>query len=101
MKRRDFIRNTSAAAAPLLLNGIPLFASPATGNRMFDFLAQTAYGCGKVLVIIQQNGGNDGLNTIIPLDKYQNLVNARSNILMPRLLFCHSPEPSPQVCIPQ
>lgn len=51
---------------------------------MFDFLAQTAYGCGKVLVIVQQNGGNDGLNTIIPLDKYQNLVNARSNILMPQ-----------------
>lgn len=40
--------------------------------------------CGKVLVIIQQNGGNDGLNTVLPIDKYTNLQNVRSNILVPR-----------------
>jgi uncharacterized protein (DUF1501 family) len=34
------------------------------------------------LVIIQQNGGNDGLNTVFPLDKWSNLTNARTNILM-------------------
>jgi uncharacterized protein (DUF1501 family) len=28
------------------------------------------------------NGGNDGLNTVFPLDKWTNLNNARSNILM-------------------
>ncbi len=37
----------------------------------------------KILVIIQMNGGNDGLNTIIPLDKYDILGNVRSNILIP------------------
>ncbi|MDQ6609698.1 MAG: DUF1501 domain-containing protein [Bacteroidota bacterium] len=84
MKRRDFLRNTTAASAPLLLNGFPLFASPSTGSSLLDFLARSSQSCGKVLVIIQQNGGNDGLNTIIPLDKYQNLVNARSNILVPQ-----------------
>lgn len=84
MKRRDFIKNTTAASAPLILNGLPLFASPSTGSSLFDALAQSSQSCGKVLVIIQQNGGNDGLNTIIPLDKYQNLVNARSNILVPQ-----------------
>jgi uncharacterized protein (DUF1501 family) len=84
MKRRDFLKKTTAASAPLLLNGIPLFASPSSGNSLFDVLAQSAQNCGKVLVIIQQNGGNDGLNMIIPVDKYTNLQNARSNILVPQ-----------------
>jgi len=83
MKRRDFLKRTSAMSAPLLLNGIPLLASPHTGNSLFDYLAQTTYGCGKILVIIQQNGGNDGLNTVIPIDKYTNLNNVRGNIIVP------------------
>jgi len=37
----------------------------------------------RIFVLIQQNGGNDGLNMIIPIDQYQNLSNARSNILIP------------------
>src|SRR4051812_45169795 len=84
MKRRDFIKKTSLAGAPIIFNGFPVFASPSTGNKLFDFLAQTTYGCGRILVIIQQNGGNDGLNTVIALDKYANLTNARSNILIPQ-----------------
>ena len=83
MKRRDFLKISSAASAPLFINGIPVFASPSTGNSLFDYLAQSSQSCGKVLVIIQQNGGNDGLNTIIPIDKYTNLQAARSNILVP------------------
>jgi uncharacterized protein (DUF1501 family) len=71
-------------APPLIFNGFPLFATASTGNSLFDFLAQTTYGCGRILVIIQQNGGNDGLNTVIPLDKYTNLMNARSNIILPQ-----------------
>ncbi len=67
MKRRDFIKKTSAASAPLLLNGLPLFASESTGNRLFDMMGESLINCGKVLVIVQQNGGNDGLNMIIPV----------------------------------
>ncbi len=84
MKRRDFLKNTTAATAPLLLSGLPVLASAHTGNAFFDALAFSSQTCGKVLVIIQQNGGNDGLNTVIPLDKYAHLTNARSNILIPQ-----------------
>jgi uncharacterized protein (DUF1501 family) len=84
MKRRNFIKNASIATTPIFFNGFPLFATASTGNSLFDFLAQTTYGCGRILVIIQQNGGNDGLNTIVPLDKYSNLMNARSNIILPQ-----------------
>ena len=38
----------------------------------------------NVLVLIQLNGGNDGLNTIIPLDKYDILANVRSNVIIPQ-----------------
>lgn len=38
---------------------------------------------GRVMVLIQLAGGNDGLNTIIPLDQYSALSVARSNILIP------------------
>ncbi|GAB4332639.1 MAG: hypothetical protein OHK0038_08420 [Flammeovirgaceae bacterium] len=37
----------------------------------------------RILVLIQLNGGNDGLNTIIPIDQYANLSKARKNILIP------------------
>ncbi|MEO6068992.1 MAG: DUF1501 domain-containing protein [Chitinophagaceae bacterium] len=84
MKRRSFLKNTAIASAPIFMNGFPVLASTATGNSLFDILAKTAYGCGKILVIIQQNGGNDGLNTIIALDKYSQLSNARGNLILPQ-----------------
>lgn len=83
MDRRKFIRNAALCTTPLLLKGMPLFASGTTGNPFFDALARTTNACGKILVIIQLNGGNDGLNMVIPLDKYTELNNARSGIMIP------------------
>ncbi len=38
----------------------------------------------KVLVLIDLAGGNDGLNTFIPLDAYDNLANARPAVIIPQ-----------------
>lgn len=38
----------------------------------------------RVLVMIRLNGGNDGLNTVIPLDQYDNLMIQRPDILIPQ-----------------
>src|SRR5690606_27957596 len=35
------------------------------------------------LVLIQLNGGNDGLNMVIPLDQYSGLTSVRGNLVLP------------------
>jgi uncharacterized protein (DUF1501 family) len=82
MKRRDFIKTTAAASVPLLFSGVPVMASSQIENTSLEKMAVAAANCGRILVIVQQNGGNDGLNTVFALDKWTNLENARSNILM-------------------
>lgn len=83
MKRRTFIKASGLAGTPLLINGFNVTAAAHLNDEAINTLLAGTLGCGKVLVIIQQNGGNDGLNTIIPVDKYSILSNARSNILIP------------------
>lgn len=82
MKRRNFLKTSALLSAPLLLKGIPVMASNSLENEALEILARTTAGCGKIIVIIQQNGGNDGLNTVLPLDEWSSLYNARTNILM-------------------
>ncbi|MFT4061045.1 MAG: DUF1501 domain-containing protein [Edaphocola sp.] len=83
MDRRNFLRNSALASVPLLLKGIPVFAGSGLSNPFLNALARPTNTCDKILVIIQLNGGNDGLNTVIPLDKYTQLSAARSNLLVP------------------
>lgn len=81
MKRRSFLKNTaSAATLPLLLGGFNLQALGRDNLLNAMMLGETDH----VLVLIQLNGGNDGLNTLLPLDQYANLSTARSNILIPQ-----------------
>ena len=46
-------------------------------------LAQGGNPNGRVLVLVQMVGGNDGLNTLIPLDQYDKLTNHRGSIIIP------------------
>jgi len=80
MKRRTFLQTaaTSSAVLPIMMNGIQLRALP-----RLSWLNTVEEDSDRVLVLIQLNGGNDGLNTVLPLDQYDNLANARENILIP------------------
>jgi uncharacterized protein (DUF1501 family) len=82
MKRRKFLKSSAILSAPLLFNKIPVMASSQLESSNLEIMATAAAKCGKILVIIQMNGGNDGLNTVFPKDKWSELSNARSNILM-------------------
>ena len=70
---------TSFSALPLVLKGQNLYA---LGRNLF-LESLTSLHPDRILVLVQLNGGNDGLNTLIPLDQYSNLTKARSNILIP------------------
>lgn len=82
MKRRDFLKNT---ASLVVLPGISnlLLAGNNDPRPWFTALAN-AGATERVLVLIQLKGGNDGLNTIVPLDQYDAYSNARKEVAIPR-----------------
>jgi uncharacterized protein (DUF1501 family) len=79
MKRRNFVKNVSLAsvAAPFVLKDINF---QAIEKKLFNYSKSAE---DRVFVIIRLNGGNDGLNTVIPLDQYDNLMIQRPNIVVP------------------
>jgi uncharacterized protein (DUF1501 family) len=84
MNRRKFLGNTALFSVPLMLQGVSVFAGNGLSSPFLQSLADIASSCGKVLVIIQLNGGNDGLNMVIPIDRYAQLSTARPDILIPQ-----------------
>jgi uncharacterized protein (DUF1501 family) len=83
MKRRNFLRTagTTAALTPLVYNGFSI--NPLSSNSVFSQIAASATINGRVMVFIELAGGNDGINTLIPLDQYASLANHRSHLLIP------------------
>lgn len=77
MKRRTFIKRSSAVTIPVMLGKVNVAALK---NPFFQLMNKED---DRVLVLIQMSGGNDGLNMIIPRDQYDNLSQVRSNILIP------------------
>lgn len=74
MNRRNFLKTTS------VLSGAGLAAGT---QQLFSQLLATALNEDRVLVLIQLTGGNDGLNTLVPIDQYGGLAQVRSNIILP------------------
>lgn len=79
MQRRNFIKSAGAAVSmPLFLNGMSLTAM--SKSSIFNFINPDT---DRILVLIQLNGGNDGLNMVIPRDQYDGLAAVRGNIMVP------------------
>jgi uncharacterized protein (DUF1501 family) len=79
MNRRDFIKASSLSTAALAVNGMPIQAladHEGAGKRLRGF-------SDRIFVFVVLSGGNDGLNTVIPLDRYAELNAARNNVLIP------------------
>jgi uncharacterized protein (DUF1501 family) len=69
MKRRDFLKNglkigVAANTLPILLGGLPIRALGRSPLR--NLLEISGSNNNNVLVVIQLQGGNDGLNCVVP-----------------------------------
>ena len=71
---------------PIMLGGMGV--SAVQGSKLFDFINTDN---DKILVLIFLNGGNDGLNTLIPLDSYGILTDLRSEVIVPESLVHEIP----------
>ncbi len=79
--RRAFLRNMGlAGGVGMMLGKIPVFAS----ERWAINAALNQTETDRVLVIIRFKGGNDGLNTIVPLYDYGTYSNFRPTLRIPQ-----------------
>jgi uncharacterized protein (DUF1501 family) len=80
MKRRSFLRQaTMGAVLPAFFGKYDVKAL--ANAPWLDGLATT--DTDRVLVLVQLFGGNDGINTVVPLDQLSALGTVRNNILLP------------------
>lgn len=81
MKRREFLHKTShAAAVSSVLGALPFSAKSSRGlTALLSGAAETDH----VLVLIFLNGGNDGLNTVVPVQYMSEMHAVRPHVVLP------------------
>ena len=97
--RRSFLKKLPLAmSVPITMGGIPLRVM---GDNQLSRLARASASNDRVLIILQMHGGNDGLNTLIPIENYDQYYALRPNIAIPaknslrKLITLDSTLPSP------
>src|SRR6056297_1617395 len=60
LSRRHFLKTATATSAVMSFGGV--------APQVFCHAAETAREQQRVLVVVEMAGGNDGLNTVIPID---------------------------------
>jgi uncharacterized protein (DUF1501 family) len=81
MNRKDFLKASGVGAAALTLNGLPIRALADQANHFKKIRGASS---DRIFVFVILSGGNDGLNTVIPIDKYSELASSRANVMIPQ-----------------
>lgn len=81
MRRRDFLKNTaSGLVLPTIAGGIGFKSLEMTNiAHALSMVGPTD----KTVVMIYLSGGNDGLNTVVPLDQLSALNSVRPHVVLP------------------
>ncbi len=82
MNRRKFISKLPILGGlPFVLDSIPFNILGQPNSPLQRLAAQC--DTDRVLIILQMHGGNDGINTIIPIADYDRYYSVRANIAIP------------------
>lgn len=80
MKRRNFLKKLPVAiSVPFTIANIPI---KVMADNPLSRLAQQSTN-DRVMIILQLHGGNDGLNSLIPVEAYDLYYSKRANIAIP------------------
>jgi uncharacterized protein (DUF1501 family) len=80
--RRDFIKTGAGAIGAGI--ALPVLNQVTAGQTIVRRLRKELAGEPRILVVIELVGGNDGLNTIIPLKQYDTYASFRTRIAIPK-----------------
>jgi uncharacterized protein (DUF1501 family) len=80
--RRDFIKTGAGAVGAVTL--LPVINRQAMGATIVEQLRDDLVADNKILVVVELAGGNDPLNTIVPLQQYDIYASFRSRIAIPK-----------------
>ena len=81
MKRRNFIKKAGLLTVPTMIGGIKVSNLTMSARFLKSFANIES---NRTLVLIDLNGGNDGLNSFVPIDVYDQLANVRPQVLIPQ-----------------
>jgi uncharacterized protein (DUF1501 family) len=79
MKRREFIHSISHAMAASAIHSNFNFLDEKGNYSVLNNTLNTD----NIVVFVELSGGNDGLNTIVPMDQYATLTKVRPHVIIP------------------
>lgn len=82
MKRRNFLKIAAPlSVSPFVVNGMSM--RPFANSKLAKLVGDCDGIAERVLVLIQLKGGNDGLNTVVPINQYDLYAGLRPTIKVP------------------